>query len=68
MALYRAGLQNKQAFVYHLSEGTDRPELMAWIENYCRAHPRDDVAAASYALAEDLFDKWRGAHAPPKPQ
>lgn len=49
-----------------LSEGTDAQGLMAWIDNYCSAHPLDQVVDATAALATELATEWIAAHPPSK--
>lgn len=46
----------------HLSEGTDQPGIMAWIDNYCAAHPLEQRALAAKALTDELSAKWLAAH------
>jgi hypothetical protein len=45
-----------------LSEGTDVEGLFSYIDNYCAAHPLDNLAAASEVLSRELVAKWHAAH------
>ncbi len=40
-------------------EGTDVDGAVAWIDNYCTAHPLETVASASEALVRALAPKRR---------
>jgi hypothetical protein len=35
-------------------KGTDAASLYLWMDNYCQAHPLDDVADGAMALAAEL--------------
>lgn len=37
-----------------ISEGTDVPGLLAWIDNYCAQNPLDKIATAANALINHL--------------
>ena len=38
----------------NVAKGTDIPGIIAWMDNYCHAHPLDNVATASDALMQAL--------------
>ena len=40
-----------------ISEGKNTEEMMAWIDNYCRQHPADNVYRASAALVDEFRQK-----------
>jgi hypothetical protein len=40
-----------------VSEGKNTEEMMAWIANYCRDHPADNVYRASAALVDQFRQK-----------
>jgi hypothetical protein len=37
-----------------VSSGKSTEEMMAWIDNYCRQHPADNVYRASAALVDQF--------------
>jgi hypothetical protein len=37
--------------------GLDRDGVKAWIDNYCSAHPLDQVSAAAGALEQELKNR-----------
>ena len=51
--------------IRNLTEGTDTEGIMAWIDNYCAAHPLDLLDDATMALTAESRTKWLIAH--PKP-
>jgi hypothetical protein len=38
----------------NISAGTDNDGIAAWMDNYCQAHPLDNVARAARALVVEL--------------
>ena len=48
------------AFNYYVSKsgnvlsGIDNNGIFAWIDNYCAAHPLDDIATATFAFIAEL--------------
>jgi hypothetical protein len=40
-----------------VSGGKSTEEMMAWIDNYCRQHPTDNVYRASAALVDQFREK-----------
>ena len=40
-----------------VSEGQNTEKMMAWIDNYCRDHPADNVYRASAALVDEFRQK-----------
>ena len=40
-----------------VSEGKNTEEMTAWIDNYCRQHPADNVYRASAALVDEFRQK-----------
>jgi len=45
----------------NLSEGTDSDGLFGWIDNYCTAHPLEDLSSAAMALELELINRHEGA-------
>ncbi|MBN6741995.1 hypothetical protein JKG47_15920 [Acidithiobacillus sp. MC6.1] len=43
-------------------EGTDIDGAMAWIANYCRAHPLRPFSVATEDLSSHLVSKWMRSH------
>jgi hypothetical protein len=57
MEMWIAGyLSGVDAYVFHgdLRKDADSAGLFAWIDNYCHAHPLDDVAVATDRLIDAL--------------
>ena len=40
-------------------QGTDYNAIIAWMDNYCRAHPLDRIDIAALALVGELLAKKR---------
>lgn len=58
-------LPDDRGVVRDLAEGTDNAGLMAWIDNYCAAHPLNALTEAAIHLADELMVKWHAAHPSP---
>jgi hypothetical protein len=41
----------------NLNEGTDFAGMAAWVDNYCVAHPLDNVDSAAVSLAIEILNK-----------
>jgi len=41
----------------NVSNGIDANGIMAWVDNYCAAHPLDTIATATIELVSDLSKK-----------
>jgi hypothetical protein len=42
---------------HRLTDVTDSDGIFAWVDNYCAAHPLDDIATASSALVLELMTR-----------
>jgi hypothetical protein len=49
-------LSGFNAYVFHgdMTNHTDNADLFSWIDDYCHAHPLDDIAAATDRLIDAL--------------
>ena len=45
-----------------LTAGTDVEGIKAWVDNYCAAHPLDDLASAASALVGELVTRLPAKH------
>lgn len=55
-------LPTDRGAIRNLMDSTDTQGVYSWIDNYCAAHPLDDLFEATVHLTSELETKWLANH------